>query len=110
MSVDLNELDRLRAAATPGTWHRYQTGIGEFVCATAQGKGNAVYADTPGGTYPSADLHLIVALINAYPALAAELRALRKVRDEVQQRNLRYGCGCAMWLPFPERCPHVEEP
>ena len=86
--VDLDALDRLRAAATPGTWHRYQTGIGEFVCATAPGKGNAVYADTPGGTFPSADLHLIVALVNAYPAMAAELRELRAKVAELTAMNM----------------------
>ena len=111
MSVDLDELDRLRAAATPGEWK-------VLTIASPDGISERLYAEDGASAIDLAHIpmpwpkhgRLIVALVNAYPALAAELRALRKVRDEVQQRNLRYGCGCAMWLPFPERCPHVEEP
>ena len=117
MSVDLDELDRLRAAATPAPWGMERQTNEHFVATNHSLRLGSersptwyVAAIEGRGYLADANAVLIVALVNAYPALAAELRALRKVRDEVQQRNLRYGCGCAMWLPFPERCPHVEEP
>ena len=117
--TNLDELDRLRDAATPGelymdAYHHsdgaisYDLSIGDYEdLGVIREPSNP---DKPEKGNRKALAELIVALVNAYPALAAELRELRKVRDEVQQRNLRYGCGCAMWLPFPERCPHVEEP
>lgn len=86
MSVDLNELDRLRAAATPGklfmdTYHysdgaiSYDLSIGDYGdLGVIREPSNP---DTPEHGNRKSLAELIVALVNAYPALAAELRELR---------------------------------
>ena len=83
-ALDLDKLDELHAKATPGNW---------FVAPVLDNKCNpypttyqawafadpaqiASYADAGENT---ADLDLIVALRNAYPALRAELRRLRAI-------------------------------
>jgi hypothetical protein len=85
--VDLESLEALRAEATSGEWeHEARDGRdddGEFVIESAI---LAVPADglsdtvvTFDGLTRHADAALIVALVNAFPAMAAELRALRDV-------------------------------
>lgn len=79
--TDLNELDRLRAAATQGEWIAEPDeprGImcGDFYitqCYRSPGRN----VDRSG----QSNRDLIVALVNAYPAMAAELRELR-AREE----------------------------
>ena len=86
MSVDLDELDRLRAEATPGEWKL-------LTIASADGISERLYAEDGASRIDLAHIpmvwpkhgRLIVALVNAYPAMAAELRELRVkvVRDHV---------------------------
>lgn len=68
--IDLDELTRLEKAATPGRWN-----LLEWRDLVAVGGAQAAEAYTKG------DGELLVALRNAAPALIAELRVLRKVRD-----------------------------
>lgn len=83
----LDELERLHQKATPGPWRRYQTGIGVVVCAVAPGKAHTLYADPPGGTFPSADLALIRESRNALPRLLAIARAARAAAREWKNVN-----------------------
>lgn len=62
---DLDELDRLHAAATPGPWVDATNKIGA------------------GGGGIDADRVLVIALRNAWPEISRELRALRAMRDGV---------------------------
>ena len=79
MSVDLDELDRLRAEATPGEWKL-------LTIASADGISERLYAEDGASAIDLAHIpmvwpkhgRLIVALVNAYPAMAAELRELRE--------------------------------
>ena len=73
--TDLDELDRLYAAAAPGRWEVdgcYITGPNNF----------RIYDE--GGHTPQ-DAAYIIALHNTYPALAAELRALRELEKVMRQ-------------------------
>ena len=94
--VDLDALDRLIAAATPGPWTRtkpqrdadgWPMGVGVAGC----GPGCMIYASPPAGSFPSSDAELIAALRNAAPALIAELRAARaelaRMRDVLATRD-----------------------
>ena len=89
--TDLDELDRLRAAATPGklfmdTYHHsdgaisYDLSIGDYeALGVIREPSNP---DTPEHGNRKSLAELIVALVNAYPALAAELRELRETAYE----------------------------
>jgi hypothetical protein len=81
--VDLESLEAKYGKATPGEWLD-----GETVVCVTPGEGREgiiadLYCDTMGHAQPEreANTALIVALVNAFPAMAAELRALRAVRD-----------------------------
>ena len=84
MSVDLDELDRLRAEATPGEWKL-------LTIASADGISERLYAEDGASRIDLAHIpmvwpkhgRLIVALVNAYPDLAAELRELRAKNAEL---------------------------
>jgi hypothetical protein len=83
--VDLDALDAAHAAATPGEWVDY---CWSDVVAITNG---AVKVDTREaqihvcevrrGPDGDADCRAIATLHNAYPAMAAELRALREVAE-----------------------------
>ena len=95
--VDLDELDRLRAAATPGklfmdTYHHsdgaisYDLSIGDYEdLGVIREPSNP---DTPEHGNRKSLAELIVALVNAYPAMAAELRELRVLKS-AQDENIR---------------------
>lgn len=78
---DLDELDRLHAAATPGLWDVARTWAGHnivgdgWVVAQAEARGARVTED---------DSHAIAALHNAWPEISRELRALRAIVGEVE--------------------------
>ena len=90
--TDLDELDRLRAAATPGklfvdTYHysdgaiSYDLSIGDYEdLGVIREPSNP---DKPEKGNRKALAALIVALVNAYPAMAAELRELRAKNAEL---------------------------
>lgn len=70
------ELDALDAKRTPGEWTRkkperdgdgWTKGVGVAGC----GPGCMIYANPPGGSYPSNDADFIVALVNSYASLRA---------------------------------------
>jgi hypothetical protein len=79
--VDLESLEAKYGKATPGEWLD-----GETVVCVTPGEGREgiiadLYCDTMGHAQPEreANTALIVALVDAFPAMAAELRALRDV-------------------------------
>ncbi|MEQ1891057.1 MAG: hypothetical protein ABL998_00825 [Planctomycetota bacterium] len=91
--VDLDALDRLIAAATPGPWAWDEpsnwAGLSARVMVTEPSYGLVATVDIAGwrprkiGTNNAA---LIVALSNAAPALLAELRAARAELDALRTR------------------------
>ena len=75
--VDLDALDALHAAATAGEWTNC---FGDTVDSVNGAR--IAWCDTDVGPDDDGEFHnaaLIVALHNAYPALAAELRRARKI-------------------------------
>jgi hypothetical protein len=97
--VDLESLEAKYGKATPGEWLD-----GETVVCVTPGEGREgiiadLYCDTMGHAQPEreANTALIVALVNAFPAMAAELRALREVRDAAKASMVcqcNGGSGC----------------
>jgi hypothetical protein len=92
--VDLDRLDALHKAATPGPWEVCD--YGDFWAVnevTTISLANRVFDDgSGGGEYGpecSEDTRdFIIALRNAYPAMAEELRRLRKlVREYAEARD-----------------------
>ena len=97
--TDLDELERLYAAATKGPWRLRD----EMTVTT-------VVADIPHGHLPTVsvlnfnskstrklrDATCVVAIANAFPALAAELRALRELEaalDQCESTRGRFSCS-----------------
>lgn len=79
--TDLDTLDAQYAAATPGEWHVPCAGVrgyalGEVYSGDAREPCVETWSSQAG-----ADAEWIAAIHNAYPALVAELRALRQERD-----------------------------
>jgi hypothetical protein len=125
-AVDVDALDKLREAATPGPWMQHPADsayvIGEVV---EDEEGPADYLDVAdaGGRPPGypgsavADAALIVAAVNALPHLTAAIRGVLAVHgaiDAVQYLGARQiprrvctGCGSddGNWQIWP--CPTV---
>jgi hypothetical protein len=79
--VDLDQLDALHKAATPGPWHRDPL---YWTMRIVEKAGHDVAEGLPDSTvWPCRDdADYIVALHAAYPAMAEELRRLRKLVRE----------------------------
>lgn len=75
--VDLDELDRLHAASTSGEWRVSTTG--DVYTRSGMERVGVRYANSWAAE--GKDITYVVALHNAYPALAAEVRALREVAE-----------------------------
>jgi len=83
----LQQLDELRAAATPGPWAQQNDAPnlvygdevnGIFVCNTGYDR-----ATSPADSLPVADAALIVAAVNALPQLTAAVRAVLELATEL---------------------------
>jgi hypothetical protein len=93
----LDDLERKAKAATPGPWTRekppsnedgWATGV---VVAGTPGR-QTVYANPPGGSFPSADCDFISAANPAVVlALVAELRRLRELEQAVESTTAEFG-------------------
>lgn len=93
MTDDLLErLDKLAAKSPGGEW--YVSGTG-YVCA--RGSGIVISSDA---VLPQ-DAAFIVSLVNAYPALAARLRAAEKV-CEAASKSWEHKSGCNAY--FNDEC------
>lgn len=83
--VDLDALDAAHAAATPGEWSAstpYREIDGSERCfVSKQNKAPIVGITITAETQFEADARAIAAYHNAYPEMAAELRALREVAE-----------------------------
>ena len=101
--TDLNELDRLRAAATQGKlymdpYHHsdgsisYDLSIGDYESLGTITEPSNLDKPEKGNRKSLAEL--IVALVNAYPALAAELRELRELMAAVSPLRCDTPCKC----------------
>jgi hypothetical protein len=86
--TDLESLEALREAAARGEWSAHQESVG----ASVRHPHGWVMGDGDGSA-DIADAALIVALVNAFPAMAAELRALREVAEAARE-----ACG---WINGP---------
>ena len=86
--VDLAALRKLERQATPGPWTRAkpEKDAEGWACGVAvagtPGR-QTIYANPPGGSFPSSDCDLIAAMRNALPALLDELERLRAAVDEM---------------------------
>jgi hypothetical protein len=86
--VDMDALDQLHAAATPGEWSGGLHALHENEDIERYG---APYVQLANGGweiigfFPLSDVKQCAALHNAYPAIAAEIRALRQERDTLQE-------------------------
>lgn len=80
LPIDLDALEALLAKATPGPWH---TGAGDHWSRDVRAGSDApAFCGARNGV---ADAALIVAAVNALPALIAELRAARRERDALRE-------------------------
>ena len=86
LAARIEELKALEAKATKGPWRARYTyrrdAPGTLVAATAVG--HQVVMDSGGGTHPSQNLQLIVAMRNALP----DLLAAAEDRERMQRTNL----------------------
>jgi hypothetical protein len=102
--VDLESLEARHKAATPGPWGYCEASDGKCPCGVvwAPDGETAITESEAGGLFRSgsqvaADGASIVALHNAFPAMAAEMRALREVRDAAKASMVcqcNGGSGC----------------
>ena len=78
--IDLDKLDKLEAQATPGEWTRcsHEANTGNYCDCGNVNKGDEWLFDA----YTPKDAAFVVALRNAYPDMAAELRRLRIIEKE----------------------------
>ncbi|MHB1670142.1 hypothetical protein, partial [Thiomonas sp.] len=92
----LAEIEARAGATTPGPWTTEKPGacqagpakgmrMGVTIAATSPGKENRVYANPPGGQYPSADRRFIAASRTDVPDLCAALRQAWAERDAAAQ-------------------------
>ena len=73
-----DQLDQLRAAATPGTWSVSEDAIGGTDIVTS----DEVYVSDEMGAISKVDAALIVAAVNVLPQLTAALRAVEALAEE----------------------------
>ena len=87
--IDLDELERLAKAATPGPWYTLSEmceGVGCDTIISRQGE----ICDFVGNMHnPYKDRSYIVASCNAVPKLIAENRALRERVRELEAEKVR---------------------
>lgn len=86
--IDLNELERLMAEATPGPWE-----VSECDDLHAAGIHAAEEKHPFGTTSANEEARLIVAAVNALPNLIRELRELRADRVRRDWLNAAFGGG-----------------
>lgn len=92
MTIDpkvLEELEQLEKAATPGPWFtkprpKDSDGWAVSVAVAFVARGQGVYAQPPGGSYPAADQEFIASVRNAALALIASARAAEQMRAVVE--------------------------
>ena len=111
--TDLDELDRLRAAATPAPWGMERQTNEHFVATNHSLRLGSersptwyVAAIEGRGYLADANAVLIVALVNAYPAMAAELRELR---EKVEYQRDLVECALAYIQANQRETPDEEE-
>jgi hypothetical protein len=100
MPIDIDELERLEKAATPGPWAYFPDSIyaGE-IHAVIHPEGESLpvgtqhITSTPDYDDRPDDMALIVAARNALPELLAELKRLRQLRWEVKRAAIREAAG-----------------
>lgn len=81
--IDLDELERLAKAATPGPWEVTGKGVPEYITDANPNRKIARILRTPRAYEENA--HYIVAACNALPGLIAENRALRARVQELER-------------------------
>ena len=86
--MDIEELKRLHAAATPGEWVSGIKNIGVWTGKVGEGYNGIAqcYPDGYASDKWSADSKAIIAIHNAFPALLAKLEAAQRLRDAVAGR------------------------
>lgn len=84
MSDIIDELDRLHAKATPGPWVALRSPEDVDECFCISGERQITYERREGYAVEGDDAHLIVALVNAWPALSDRLRKAERERDELR--------------------------
>lgn len=98
------EAVELAKKATPGPWTKkppeYDTGTGfkpgVLVAATSPSKANRIYADPPGGSYPSSDQDLIAfsgTHLATVARAAIEMAALLEQTRRVHQHDAEEWCS-----------------
>lgn len=88
----LREIEERCGAATAGPWttEKPKQNCGDWpsgVVIAAVARGQCVYADPPGGSYPEADRQYIAHARTDLPTLAAEVRRLRGALEEAVARE-----------------------
>lgn len=74
----VERLRKLHADSTPGEWTTQKpgvdaaTGFAKGIIVAAVGRGQAIYADPPGGSYPENDRRFIAGAHNLLPALLSD--------------------------------------
>lgn len=91
-SVDIEALERLSEAATPGPWRTADGGLCARATKTMDLRDDIVI-DCSQRAYLEDNLRMLVAMRNALPAILAELRLARKVVDA--SRDMQYHASAA---------------
>lgn len=92
--VNLEELESLEKQATAGPWSGIKPkkdadGWSKGCGVASTGIGNTIYANPPGGSYPSDDQKLIIAMRNALPSIIHELKTLREACERYEGMDTR---------------------
>jgi hypothetical protein len=86
--IDLDELEKLEKAATPGLWtpvsdgNKYAIAAGDRDIFTSENRLYRTFDKKHGACF--GDASLVCAMHNALPELIAELRAARKVIEDAR--------------------------
>lgn len=93
--IDLDELMRLREAATPGPWKakigdfEYEDGYGTVTAPYVEADGKTICVPTdrgPDDDNDESDAAYIVSACNAVPELVARIRELERLCEQQQHR------------------------
>jgi hypothetical protein len=105
MTVDLDKLEALEKAATPGPWFVEPTKYTEpdgrqDICHETEER--AVY-DWPAEGLEPGDAHFLAELRNAFPDLLSEVRELRGIAESARELNAKLRLARPNWGYEEER-------
>jgi hypothetical protein len=102
IKAKLDALEKRCNDATEGPWStekpsKDENGWPQGIIVAAVARGQAVYANPPGGSFPESDRRFIALARTAFPALVKMAREVERVRDQLYCARTGNLCGTDTW-------------